>query len=88
MGKTDIPNQNITVTPPEIQEPNLGIYNFIDESGNLTQIKKKLKKRAPVPIEANLEALISEPTVIGVHETIPMGCGDLNSGTEMAYAIY
>jgi len=91
MARTELLNQkdvNATTNSLPTQEPNLGIYNFIDESGNLTEIKKKKRKNSPVPTEANLEELVAEPTVIGVSDTIPMGCGDLNSGTEMAFAIY
>lgn len=86
----------ITPTASTLTQLNeYGVYNFIDEFGNVTQIKKGRKKRLEFyPERVNVP--IIEPCVIGVSdpasgdcsEGIAMGCGEIGSTTEMAYAIY
>lgn len=77
--------QTITLTA----QTNYNVYNFIDEFGNVTQIKKEGKTRLKYyPDALTLQEQLMEPWVIGVSEDVPMGCGDVESNTEMAYAIY
>ena len=78
-------NKNLPNASAIPKDPNdkLGIYNFIDEYGNLTQIKKK-KLTRDVYKQAPLEAIESDIYVIGVNSVDPMGCGD----DTPAYAIY
>ena len=73
-----------------------GVYNFVDESGNVTQIKKSVKKRL-LYYPDRINKPVIEPCVIGVSgdvgrenctPDIAMGCGDIGSSSEMAYAIY
>lgn len=83
------------ITPTASTLSEYGIYNFIDEFGNVTQIKKGKKKRLEFYPE-RINVPLIEPCVIGVSdpasenctEGIAMGCGEIGSSTEMAYAIY
>lgn len=67
---------------------NYGVYNFLDDSGNVTQIKKSVTKERLLfyPDAVNVQKI--EPTVIGVSDTNPMGTGDVGSNSEQVYAIY
>jgi len=78
------------------QPGDYGVYNFVDEYGNVTQIKKSTKERLKFYPEL-IDAPVIEPCVIGISgdlgrtnctNGIGLGCGDVGSGTEMAYAIY
>ena len=62
---------------------NLGVYIFIDESGNVTQIKKEKRTRDVFNITDEV-TLLDEYYVIGVSDTDPMGIGD----DLMAWAVY
>lgn len=69
------------------------VYAFIDEYGNVTQIKKSSKERLKYnPDDINISI---EPCVIGVsgnelfcENGIAMGCGDIESISETTYAQY
>lgn len=83
-------NTEIKVTQPG------NVYTFIDENGNVTQIQKSVKERLKFYPE-QVNAPVIEPCVIGVSgdlgrtnctDGIALGCGDVGSNTEMAYAIY
>ena len=59
-------------------EKKLGVYTLIDESGNVTQIKKERKSRKKYYPNAatKVETVIGEVFLIGVSDTTPMGIGD------------
>jgi hypothetical protein len=71
-----------------------GVYSYVDEFGNVTQIKRGIKKRLEFYPE-RINAPVIEPCVIGVStpskdctQGIAMGCGEIGSSTEMVYAKY
>lgn len=86
--------------PRKVFDKNLGVYVFIDEDGNVTQIKKSKKTiekyypNEPTKVD---QVDPTEPVVIGILYDVPsagpqsegtaMGVGDEGGGT-MAYAIY
>ena len=80
MGKSNINNTNTADTKKTkaVLNKNLGVYTFIDEDGNVTQIKKEKKnKKKYYPNEpTKVDEVIGEIYVIGVSESIPMGVGD------------
>ena len=101
MARTQVNNvsaiSTVTPTPPVTitGETNLGVYNFVDDSGNLTEIKKKLRPRDKYNADQRFitEDLVGEVYVIGVSGPLGgspftngdiMGCGDDTA----AYAIY
>lgn len=95
---TNIPSEITTVTTDvKITQPSeFGVYTFIDEFGNITQIEKSVKERLKFYPERVVRPTF-EPCVIGVSgdlgrtnctDGIALGCGDVGSSTEMAYAIY
>lgn len=92
---SDATNILTTTASTITQLNNYGVYNFVDEFGNVTQIKKSVRKRIEFYPEL-VDAPLIEPCVIGVKdpvdgnctEGVAMGCGDVGSSTEMAYAIY
>lgn len=67
-------------------DKNLGVYTYIDENGNVTQIKKEKKDRKKYypNAETNVEGILGDVYVIGVSDTVAMGVGD----DTMAYARY
>jgi hypothetical protein len=76
---------------------NIDVHIFIDENGNVTQIKKYSKPRLKYYIDPNFpDAPIQEYCVIGVSDPIDgdcsegtaMGVGDNEFGGLMVYAIY
>lgn len=93
-----INDENAITTDSTIKttQSDYGVYIFVDENGNVTQINKEKKERLKFyPDQIN--APLIEPCVIGISgdigvenctEGIAMGCGDIGSNTEMAYAIY
>jgi len=87
-GYTVTTTNETTITPV-----NLGVYSFIDEHGNVTQIKKITKYRLKYCIDPTLpqDELINY-CVIGVNDPDFGDCSDgtaLGIGdTLMAYAIY
>jgi hypothetical protein len=92
MARSNLPNSKTGAKKavPDIKKSklnkNLGVYTFIDEDGNVTQIKKEKKSRQKYyPNEPSaVETVIGEIYVIGVTDDIAMGIGD----NVMAYAQY
>lgn len=60
---------------------NLGVYIFVDENGNVIQIKKEDRKKIIIYPEKEMEM---DWTVIGVSDDTAMGVSD----TMMAFANY
>ena len=78
-----------TAIEPKIAQPSdFDVYNFVDQYGNVTQIKKNIKERLKFYPELVRDNIEYEYTVIGVSDITPMGCGDIGSSSEMTYAIY
>jgi hypothetical protein len=90
MGRLTITATDINIiTPITGTTVKYNVYNFIDEFGNVTQIKREEKTRIKYyPDVVSLQEMLYEPFVIGVSDDIPMGCGDVLSTSEMVYAIY
>ena len=86
MARTETNLQQDDSIIPGITQKDEGVYNFVDESGNLTEIKKKLLERDKYYADAlsKTDQIIGEVYVIGVNSVDPMGCGDDTA----AYAIY
>lgn len=103
MARSNIPNKKTgnTTPVPKISKSklnkNLGVYTFIDEDGNVTQIKKEKKSiKKYYPNEpSKVETVIGDIVVIGIsYDDDPpgtpgtagtaMGIGD----NVMAYAQY
>ena len=92
MGKSSLPNRKTTSAKdiPEITKSklnkNLGVYTFIDEDGNVVEIKKEKKSiKKYYPNEpTKVDNVIGDVYVIGISDTIAMGVGDAT----MAYAKY
>jgi len=93
---------NITSTPVVLSATtsgttNDGVYIFIDENGNVEQIKKDTNDRLMFYTDTkSKQQSLLEPCIIGVSdpvngnctEGIIMGTGDIGSSSESAYAIY
>ena len=84
MARSNFPGKKISVTPQQIKaklDKNLGVYIFIDEDGNVTQIKKKKKSITKYyPNEpSNVENIVGDYLIIGIDGGIPQpGGGPLN----------
>ena len=90
MGKSSISNRRTENGTPIIEKAPLkkqyGIYTFIDEDGNIVEIKKEKDERKPYEKAVDVkETVLSDGIwVIGVQDTVAMGAGDLTA----CYAIY
>ena len=91
MASSNITNKKTqTDTSPQISKAPLkkryGIYTFIDEDGNITEIKKDLEERETYEKATDVkEKVLSDGVwVIGVQDTVAMGAGDLTA----CYAVY
>ena len=88
MGRSNFPGdepQAPQTTKAKLNKK-LGVYTFIDEDGNVTQIKKDKKTTTKFyPNEpSKTDKIVGDYAVIGVSDTIAMGVGD----SVMAYAEY
>lgn len=95
INDNDVFNNIITGSTTDIT--NIDVHIFVDENGNVTQIKKFSKPRLKYYIDPNFpDAPIQEYCVIGVSdpedgdcsEGTAMGVGDNEFGGLMVYAIY
>jgi len=90
MAQSNFPRRGTGPAIPETPKspiiPKLGVYTFIDEDGNVTQIKKEKKEITMYypNTPSKIETVIGDVFVIGVSDTIAMGIGD----NTMAYAKY
>lgn len=89
MGRSNFPGKKPQEIPQQKKaklNKKLGVYTFIDEDGNVTQIKKEKKSITKFyPNEpSEVDKIIGEYAVIGVSDTVAMGIGD----NIMAYAEY
>lgn len=101
MGRSNLPGKGKTYrTAPTKKSSklnkNLGVYTFVDEDGNVTQIKKVKKSITKFyPNEpSKVESIVGDYAVIGVASIdsgdasdIAMGVGDANNGV-LVYAEY
>lgn len=77
-------NINQQISKPAVNK-NTGVFTYVDEFGNVRQIRKEKRATKKFTQEpSNIDKIIGVPTVIGVSDTIPMGIGDYL----MAYALY
>lgn len=88
MARSNFPGntgQNPTSSKAKLNK-NLGVYTFIDEDGNVRQIKKEKKSITKYYPNApsKVETIVGDYAVIGVSDTVAMGVGD----DTMAYAEY
>jgi hypothetical protein len=92
MSRVSIENYELSGTTTTSGTTFRDIHVFVDEFGNVTQIKKEKKKRRKYYIDPNFPAVTINECVIGVEDEfsgpcsygIGMGIGD----DLFAYAIY
>jgi len=89
MARSNFPGTKPQAKPQQQKaklDKKLGVYTFVDEDGNVTQIKKVKKSITKYyPNEpSNVDKIVGDYAVIGISDTIAMGIGD----DVMAYAEY